>query len=230
MGLFSHRRRNSTNLASWPMTPSSSSDSQLSPLAGSSSASFQPRASSSGPADPALERNGPPPPAFTARAPLSFSASSPSASATRSLSISTTSSSSASTSRHPPPLLATPPPSPPATRRAAAAAARPRLMSTSVLDDRQDEDSCPICLELLSLRLAGEKPHVVPVCGHRLRASPSSPPLALSCAASANGALIPRDLLLLQTTRASRPSTAMCSVPRARRPAASACAACAGAT
>lgn len=205
------------------MTPSSSSDSQLSPLAGSPSPSFQPRASSSGPADPALERNGPPPPAFTARAPLSFSASSPSASATRSLSISTTSSSSASTGRHPAPLLATPPPSPPATRRAAP-------MSASVLDDRQDEDSCPICLELLSLRLAGEKPHVVPVCGHRLRASPSSPPLALSCAASANGALIPRDLLLLQTTRASRPSTAMCSVPRARRPAASACAACAGAT
>ncbi|KPV78524.1 uncharacterized protein RHOBADRAFT_33211 [Rhodotorula graminis WP1] len=44
-------------------------------------------------------------------------------------------------------------------------------MSSSVLDDRQDEDSCPICLELLSLRLAGEKPHVVPVCGHRLHHS-----------------------------------------------------------
>ncbi|GAA5908774.1 hypothetical protein JCM8208_006783 [Rhodotorula glutinis] len=177
MGLFSHRRRNSTTVASWPMTPSSSSEgSQLSPpLAGSSSASLQPRASSSGTAEPALERRGPPPPAFTARAPLSFSASSPSASATRSLSISTTSSSSASTSRHPAPLLATPPPSPPATRTTTAAAARaphpPPFMSSSVLDDRQDEDSCPICLELLSLRLAGEKPHVVPVCGHRLHHS-----------------------------------------------------------
>ncbi|GAA5834480.1 hypothetical protein JCM9279_004328 [Rhodotorula babjevae] len=175
MGLFSHRRRNSTTLASWPMTPSSSSDSQLSPPAGSSSSPFKPRASSSAAADPPLERTGPPPPALTARAPPSFSASSASASATRSLSISTTSSSSASTSRHPPPLLATPPPSPPATRTAAAAAARaPRaapFMSASVLDDRQDEDSCPICLELLSLRLAGEKPHVVPVCGHRLHHS-----------------------------------------------------------
>jgi hypothetical protein len=31
-----------------------------------------------------------------------------------------------------------------------------------------DDASCPVCLELLSFRLAGEKPHVVPVCGHSL--------------------------------------------------------------
>ncbi|GEM06161.1 rRNA-processing protein EFG1 [Rhodotorula toruloides] len=41
-------------------------------------------------------------------------------------------------------------------------------MSAAVVDAAVDEETCPICLELLSLRLAGEKPHVVPVCGHRL--------------------------------------------------------------
>lgn len=45
------------------------------------------------------------------------------------------------------------------------------FMSASVVDAADNEDSCPICLELLSLRLHGEKPHVVPVCGHRLRES-----------------------------------------------------------
>lgn len=33
----------------------------------------------------------------------------------------------------------------------------------------QDAD-CPVCLESLSIRLAGEKPHIVPVCGHKLHA------------------------------------------------------------
>ncbi|GAA5977334.1 hypothetical protein JCM5350_002432 [Sporobolomyces pararoseus] len=45
------------------------------------------------------------------------------------------------------------------------------FMSASVVDASNEEDSCPICLELLSLRLHGEKPHVVPVCGHRLHHS-----------------------------------------------------------
>ncbi|GAA6058546.1 hypothetical protein JCM10212_006985 [Sporobolomyces blumeae] len=45
------------------------------------------------------------------------------------------------------------------------------FMSASVVDAADDEESCPICLELLSLRLAGEKPHVVPICGHRLHHS-----------------------------------------------------------
>lgn len=34
-----------------------------------------------------------------------------------------------------------------------------------------DGVDCPVCLESLSLRLAGEKAHVVPVCGHRLHAT-----------------------------------------------------------
>lgn len=35
----------------------------------------------------------------------------------------------------------------------------------------EEEDvNCPICLESLSIRLQGEKPHVVPVCGHKLHA------------------------------------------------------------
>ena len=39
----------------------------------------------------------------------------------------------------------------------------------SVVDDSEKvEEECPVCLEPLSFRLAGEKPHVVPVCGHRL--------------------------------------------------------------
>lgn len=32
------------------------------------------------------------------------------------------------------------------------------------------EADCPICLESLSIRLPGEKPHIVPVCGHKLHA------------------------------------------------------------
>lgn len=35
-------------------------------------------------------------------------------------------------------------------------------------NDEGEEASCPVCLELLSFRLAGEKPHVVPTCGHAL--------------------------------------------------------------
>lgn len=34
----------------------------------------------------------------------------------------------------------------------------------------QDDDDCPVCLEPLSFsfRLPGEKPHIVPECGHAL--------------------------------------------------------------
>ncbi|PWN18828.1 hypothetical protein BCV69DRAFT_252275 [Microstroma glucosiphilum] len=35
-------------------------------------------------------------------------------------------------------------------------------------DDSRTEADCPICLERLSYRLAGEKPHVMPTCGHAL--------------------------------------------------------------
>jgi hypothetical protein len=45
-------------------------------------------------------------------------------------------------------------------------------MSAAISQD-DEEEKCPICLEALSLRLAGEKPHVVPICGHQLRTSPS---------------------------------------------------------
>lgn len=37
-------------------------------------------------------------------------------------------------------------------------------------DQLEDEDECPVCLEPLSFsfRLPGEKPHIVPECGHSL--------------------------------------------------------------
>ena len=37
-------------------------------------------------------------------------------------------------------------------------------------DSLDDEEECPVCLEPLSFsfRLPGEKPHVVPECGHAL--------------------------------------------------------------
>ena len=38
----------------------------------------------------------------------------------------------------------------------------------SMLDTSSDEPECPVCLEPLSHRLTGEKPHVVPQCGHAL--------------------------------------------------------------
>lgn len=36
---------------------------------------------------------------------------------------------------------------------------------------REEDTQCPVCCESLSLRLAGEKPHIVPNCGHKLRRS-----------------------------------------------------------
>lgn len=39
---------------------------------------------------------------------------------------------------------------------------------TSMLDTSPDETDCPVCLEPLSHRLAGEKSHVMPQCGHAL--------------------------------------------------------------
>jgi hypothetical protein len=37
-------------------------------------------------------------------------------------------------------------------------------------DSSEDEEDCPVCLEPLSFsfRLPGEKPHIVPECGHAL--------------------------------------------------------------
>lgn len=38
--------------------------------------------------------------------------------------------------------------------------------------DSDEDDNCPVCLESLALRLAGEKPHIQPICGHKLREWP----------------------------------------------------------
>ena len=37
-------------------------------------------------------------------------------------------------------------------------------------EDTDDEETCPVCVESLSFtfRLPGEKPHIVPECGHAL--------------------------------------------------------------
>ena len=44
------------------------------------------------------------------------------------------------------------------------------LPVVSSQDANDDEDECPVCLEPLSFsfRLRGEKPHIVPECGHAL--------------------------------------------------------------
>ena len=43
--------------------------------------------------------------------------------------------------------------------------------STMIRDASNDDENCPVCLESLAMRLHGEKPHVVPICGHKLRES-----------------------------------------------------------
>lgn len=52
-------------------------------------------------------------------------------------------------------------------------AASVSVAKMSVREDREEEQ-CPVCLCELSLKLQGEKPHVVPVCLHRLRKSLST--------------------------------------------------------
>jgi len=48
-------------------------------------------------------------------------------------------------------------------------------------DSSEDEEDCPVCLEPLSFsfRLPGEKPHIVPECGHALHEVCFSPFIAL---------------------------------------------------
>ena len=57
------------------------------------------------------------------------------------------------------------------------------LPVVSSRDDPDDEDECPVCLEPLSFsfRLPGEKPHILPECGHALHevSLPPLPPSAL---------------------------------------------------
>ncbi|WRT69089.1 uncharacterized protein IL334_006072 [Kwoniella shivajii] len=45
-----------------------------------------------------------------------------------------------------------------------------QLALVSTEDDKDDEETCPVCVESLSFtyRLPGEKPHIVPDCGHAL--------------------------------------------------------------
>ncbi|GAA5865462.1 hypothetical protein JCM8547_001252 [Rhodosporidiobolus lusitaniae] len=80
------------------------------------------------------------------------------------------------------PSLLTPPPSPlsnssPAAPRSPRSPRRQchhsdvQSFMSAALSDSVEEENCPICLCELSLRLSGEKPHVVPVCGHRLHHS-----------------------------------------------------------
>lgn len=42
------------------------------------------------------------------------------------------------------------------------------MAPASVIATQEEEETCPVCVEPMDLRLAGEKP-ITPVCGHRLR-------------------------------------------------------------
>lgn len=71
------------------------------------------------------------------------------------------------TSLHSSDSLGIPTPDSPNHHPYAAMPPRPVVSSHDTLDDEQE---CPVCLEPLSFsfRLPGEKPHVVPECGHSL--------------------------------------------------------------
>lgn len=56
-------------------------------------------------------------------------------------------------------------------------------------DVSEDDETCPVCLESLSIRLAGEKPHIVPVCGHKLHAE------CFETAYGANEEKVPENLM-----------------------------------
>ncbi|GAA6036655.1 hypothetical protein JCM8097_001276 [Rhodosporidiobolus ruineniae] len=172
---------------SWPLTPSSSSSSSKETPAsgfsyGATTSSIPPFLPA--PTSTSTSARAAPSSAFTsssAPAPSRQRTSSSTSSSSKSLLSLASRRSRASSSRAPPPPASlTPPPSPPLTRSSPSTiprtpptpAHRSDLPMSAVSDAREaDEDSCPICLEALSLRLAGEKPHVVPVCGHRLHHS-----------------------------------------------------------
>ncbi|GAA6047133.1 hypothetical protein JCM3770_006917 [Rhodotorula araucariae] len=146
MGLFSKTQRPTSH----PLTPANSQDAALAAPHTSPSSSRPLASAHTSSALPFLPSSGTRFPGPSATAPLALPSSA---------------------SRKPPAPLVTPPPSPPNERTATADPLAAFLMSSIIDDGAADEDSCPICLELLSLRLAGEKPHVVPVCGHRLHHS-----------------------------------------------------------
>jgi len=52
----------------------------------------------------------------------------------------------------------------------------PNMPIVSSRDAAEEEAECPVCLEPLSFRLPGEKPHIVPECGHSLHEVISSAP------------------------------------------------------
>ncbi|UZJ54963.1 hypothetical protein CBS101457_004283 [Exobasidium rhododendri] len=66
-----------------------------------------------------------------------------------------------------------------------------------------DESSCPVCLELLSFRLAGEKSHVTPLCGHALHHA---------CFTAVYGS--PAKILALQNAAGRVTAPGMCGVCR----------------
>lgn len=66
-----------------------------------------------------------------------------------------------------------------------------------------DETSCPVCLELLSFRLAGEKPQVTPVCEHALHHA---------CFTAVYGS--PESIIAAQNGPGRAPPPGMCGVCR----------------
>lgn len=69
--------------------------------------------------------------------------------------------------------------------------------------DIDDETSCPVCLELLSFRLAGEKPQVTPLCGHALHHA---------CFTAVYGS--PESIIASQNGPSRAPPPGMCGVCR----------------
>ncbi len=66
-------------------------------------------------------------------------------------------------------------------------------------DSSEDEEDCPVCLEPLSFsfRLPGEKPHIVPECGHALHEVSFSPLIALPSPWSSSLVAIEAQVVLL---------------------------------
>ena len=85
--------------------------------------------------------------------------------------------------------------------RSASQTSNPKSLAISDIDI--EETSCPVCLELLSFRLAGEKPHVTPTCGHALHHA---------CFTAVYGA--PEAILAAQSAPGRAPPPGMCGVCR----------------
>ncbi|GAA6004341.1 hypothetical protein JCM10207_000676 [Rhodosporidiobolus poonsookiae] len=162
---------------SWPLTPASSQQSHPPSPRQPTGFAFAPTSSSSfsGAHTSGFSPSSPAPRARTRTGSAISNALSLPLRKSRSLRTSTSTSSRPSLHTPPPspPFTRSAPPSPPATRTDNDTEHTSRTFMSAAISDSPsaDEETCPICLELLSLRLAGEKPHVVPVCGHRLHHS-----------------------------------------------------------